>query len=402
MISIRFEERQQIGLQYALETLHGCSPFGQEKIRRLRYYTPAERAELETELYNVQQAADHADQLKGVYDKICILLCQMKDIRNSIRRCRDGEVPDHVELFEIKGYLQRLESLLPLYAQMSEVAPLRELSFHDPKPALAILDPDNTRSRGFYIPDSMTEKLRQVRRTKKELEERLHEAQTDAEKDELRLRRTQICAEEESEETELLPAAVTRADTVDTAAKKLLQSHVNALTETHALVDAEALRKAADYINHSDQVRFFGLGGSMLTAMEGMYKFLHIMPNVYCLSDVHMQTMGASTLNEHDVAIFISHSGASKEIVQMAQKARAGGARTVAITRYAKSPLAEYMDVVLLCGGYEPPLQEGSFPSKTAQLFVLDLLFTEVYRTQFDYSKEINKRVTTSILDKNY
>ena len=54
--------------------------------------------------------------------------------------------------------------------------------------------------------------------------------------------------EEESEETELLPAAVTRADTVDTAAKKLLQSHVNALTETHALVDAEALRKAADYI----------------------------------------------------------------------------------------------------------------------------------------------------------
>ena len=36
MISIRFEEKQQIGLQYALETLHGCSPFGQEKIRRLQ------------------------------------------------------------------------------------------------------------------------------------------------------------------------------------------------------------------------------------------------------------------------------------------------------------------------------------------------------------------------------
>ena len=178
MISIRFEEKQQIGLQYALETLHGCSPFGQEKIRRLRFYTPAERAELEEELYNVQQAADHAEELKGVYDKICILLCQMKDIRNSIRRCRDGEVPDHVELFEIKGYLQRLESLLPLYQQI-------------------------TRSRGFYIPDSMTEKLRQIRRSKKELEEKLHEAKTDAQKDELRLQRTRICAEEESEETKI-------------------------------------------------------------------------------------------------------------------------------------------------------------------------------------------------------
>ena len=81
MIAIRFEEREQIGLQYALESLHGCSPFGQEKIRRLRFYSPAEREELETELYNVEQAALAADQLKNVYDKLCLTLCQMKDIR---------------------------------------------------------------------------------------------------------------------------------------------------------------------------------------------------------------------------------------------------------------------------------------------------------------------------------
>ena len=29
MIQIRFEEREKIGLQYLLERLHGCSPFGQ-------------------------------------------------------------------------------------------------------------------------------------------------------------------------------------------------------------------------------------------------------------------------------------------------------------------------------------------------------------------------------------
>ena len=34
------EEKEKIGLQYALETLHGCSPFGQERIRRLRFYAP--------------------------------------------------------------------------------------------------------------------------------------------------------------------------------------------------------------------------------------------------------------------------------------------------------------------------------------------------------------------------
>ena len=50
MIAVKFEEKEKIGLQYALETLHGCSPFGQERIRRLRFYAPEERAALEEEL----------------------------------------------------------------------------------------------------------------------------------------------------------------------------------------------------------------------------------------------------------------------------------------------------------------------------------------------------------------
>ena len=200
MISIKFEEREKIGLQYALETLHGCSPFGQERIRRLRFYAPEERAALEEELYNVEQAANAAGELKDVYNKLMTGLCQMKDIRNSLRRCADGETPDHVELFEIKGYLQRLEGIRPLFAQIDEVTHFRGMAFHDVKAALAILDPDGTGSRGFYIPDSATAKLKEVRRAKKDVEERLFHAQTDAEKDELRLKRTRLCAEEESEE----------------------------------------------------------------------------------------------------------------------------------------------------------------------------------------------------------
>ena len=200
MINVSFDEKVKIGLQYALETLHGCSPFGLERIRRLRFYTPEERDALETELYNVQALAQNAESLKGVYNRLMTMLCQIKDIRNSLRRCRDGEVPDHVELFEIKGYLQRLDGIRPLLAEMNAAAQLRGVMLHDPAAALAILDPNGTGSRGFYIPDSATAKLKEVRAAKKEVEERLFHAQTDAEKDDLRLQRTRICAEEESEE----------------------------------------------------------------------------------------------------------------------------------------------------------------------------------------------------------
>lgn len=206
MISIRFEEREKIGLQFALESLHGCSPFGLERIRRLRFYAPEEREELETELYNVYQAKQAAEELKDVYNKIMTVLCQMKDIRHSLRRCQAGECPDHVELFEIKGYLQRLESLIPLFDEAQTVAQFRNLAFHDPSCALAVLDPENTRSRGFYIPDSSTVRLKEIRQAKKQIEEQLYHAQTDAEKDGLRQKRTRICAEEESEEMKVRKA----------------------------------------------------------------------------------------------------------------------------------------------------------------------------------------------------
>ncbi len=203
MITISFDEKVKIGLQYALETLHGCSPFGLERIRRLRFYAPDEREALETELHNVKALAECNDALKDTYTRLMTLMCQIKDIRNSLRRCRDGEVPDHVELFEIKGYLQRLENIIPLLETINDTAHLKGVAIHDPTAALAILDPQHTGSRGFYIPDSATAKLKEIRSAKKEVEEHLFHAQTDAEKDDLRLRRTRICAEEESEEMKI-------------------------------------------------------------------------------------------------------------------------------------------------------------------------------------------------------
>ena len=200
MITISFDEKVKIGLQYALETLHGCSPFGLERIRRLRFYTPGERAALETELYNVQALAAHNEALKDTFTRLMTVMCQIKDIRNSLRRCQNGEVPDHVELFEIKGYLQRLRDMRPLLDTINETAHLKDVALHDPAAPLDILDPNHTGSRGFYIPDSATAKLKELRAVKKDIEERLFHAQTDAEKDDLRLQRTRICAEEESEE----------------------------------------------------------------------------------------------------------------------------------------------------------------------------------------------------------
>ena len=85
---------------------------------------------------------------------------------------------------------------------MNETVHADGIAFSDPSAALSVLDPEGTRSRGFYIPDGASENLRAIRAEKKRLEQRLYEA-PDSEKDAIRADRTRICAEEETEEREI-------------------------------------------------------------------------------------------------------------------------------------------------------------------------------------------------------
>ena len=72
------------------------------------------------------------------------------------------------------------------------------------------------------------------------------------------------------------------------------------------------------------------------------------------------------------------------------------------ITRFVKSPLTGYADVVLLCGSNEKPLQGGSMGAKISQLFIVDLLFQEYYRRNLGISKENNKKTSKAVVEKLY
>ncbi len=202
MISIGFDDRVKIGLQYVLDSLHLSCPFGQERVRKLRFYAPDERKELETELLNTERTAAHASALRDLFERITTVLCQLKDIRGSLKRLTEGACLDSVELFELKGFLLRIAELGPLFDCMNGTVHAEGIAFSDPTGALNVLDPEGTRSRGFYLPDSASETLRAIRAEKRRLEQTLYAA-ADAEKDAIRAARTRVCALEEDEERRL-------------------------------------------------------------------------------------------------------------------------------------------------------------------------------------------------------
>ncbi len=76
--------------------------------------------------------------------------------------------------------------------------------------------------------------------------------------------------------------------------------------------------------------------------MEAKNKFMRICNKTECAIDTHLQIMSAALMTENDVAILISYSGSTKDMIEVAKCAKERGAKIIVITRFAKSPLTTY------------------------------------------------------------
>lgn len=193
---------------------------------------------------------------------------------------------------------------------------------------------------------------------------------------------------------------VTLNDTFEQVAQKVLNANVQTLSETYSLLDEEKFSKAMDLLNAAQSIYFFGVGGSMLTAMKAMNKFLRIEPKVRCLPDTHMQAMAASVMGPEDVAVLFSYSGATKDTIHVAELAKQAGATVICVTRFVKSPLTSFSDVTLLSGANEGPFQSGSTSAEISQMFLIDLMYTEYYRRYFKRCSRYNEKSTASVVEK--
>ena len=96
----------------------------------------------------------------------------------------------------------------------------------------------------------------------------------------------------------------------------------------------------------------------------------------------------AALLGPGDVALGVSHSGTTCEVVDALELAGRRGAVTVALTNFPRSPLALVADHVLTTAAHETTFRSGAMASRIAQLTVVDCLFVAVASRSFDATVE--------------
>jgi DNA-binding MurR/RpiR family transcriptional regulator len=160
--------------------------------------------------------------------------------------------------------------------------------------------------------------------------------------------------------------------------QKVFRTAINALEETLSILDPDAFDRAVDLIHGARQRDFYGIGGSAQIARDVAHKFLRIGIRASVFDDAHMMLMSASLLGPDDVAIGFSHSGSTTAVLEPLMLARRRGARTIAVTNYGGSPIAQVAEVVLCSTAQGSPLLGENAAARIAQLNILDAVFAAV------------------------
>lgn len=198
-----------------------------------------------------------------------------------------------------------------------------------------------------------------------------------------------------------LSGEITQEDTLESISQKLLNASTMAMVQTREVLDLNAVAQAAALLRSSTSVLCMGQGGSMLIASEAAHLFSTISGKFRPVSDSHMQAMAAAMVESTDTILFFSYSGSTLAMLDTLETARERGCKVILVTRFPKSPGAALADIVLQCGANENPLQSGSIPARIAQMYLIDILFSEFTRKNLDEAKERRNRIAQALAAKH-
>ncbi|MGL5378725.1 MurR/RpiR family transcriptional regulator [Clostridium sp.] len=174
---------------------------------------------------------------------------------------------------------------------------------------------------------------------------------------------------------------------VNSVVSKITNTNIESITQTTKLNELSKIEDAIREIINSKTVYAFGVGGSALVALDLQQKLFRINKPIVTSLDTHTQMMVSSNLSSNDVAIAISYSGKSKEVIKSIENAKARGAKCISITKYGDNDLNRMCDINLFVPNIENKLREGAISSRIAMLTLIDIIYISIVQSDFNDAK---------------
>ena len=171
------------------------------------------------------------------------------------------------------------------------------------------------------------------------------------------------------------------------------------MNQTVAVLKEDDLERAIEMLNKANNIYIFSVGNSSLVGMDLYYKLSRINKRCIAHSDTHLQMTASALMEKNDVAIAISYSGETKEVLKCVRNCNDIGVPVISITKASiKNTLADMSDIVLRVPFVEKSLREGAMSSRISQLAIIDMLFLGMARNNLK-SVEEKLRLTRNVIE---
>lgn len=165
---------------------------------------------------------------------------------------------------------------------------------------------------------------------------------------------------------------------VEGGTRHILETYQELLNKSYALLDEKQIKRVSRQIAEKRKVFVYGKGSSGIAGEELKMRFMRLGIDIECITDSHVMTMSSAVINENTLAIGITVSGRTNEVVRALKTAKSKDASTVIISSVHLKKWDEFIDEVLPVPTKEK-LDLGKLISPQFPILVLcDILYTNV------------------------
>jgi RpiR family carbohydrate utilization transcriptional regulator len=166
-------------------------------------------------------------------------------------------------------------------------------------------------------------------------------------------------------------------DGIDNIVRKTCRNSLNAIQRALEDLIPQQIEDAALLLRDATWTGIYASGISEVTAIDAEHKFQRLGMRCAAVLGRKKQWMHAESARPNEVALIFSQSGHTKQMVELAIAARAGGARVVSVTA-ADSPLARVTDALIAVLPYDQTELMTPLASRLNHHLVVNMLVTAI------------------------
>lgn len=171
---------------------------------------------------------------------------------------------------------------------------------------------------------------------------------------------------------------INQKDSTKQIMRKLIDRAITSFESTYDTIHEE-MNEVAELLMKAEKILVVGVGQSNIIAKDLAMRMMWIKLSAICETDALLAgIIIEQQLKKGDVIFAISNSGRTKEILMLAEAARAKGIKVVALTSHANSPLIGLSDAALVAVSIEAQDYREAQTARLTKLMIGDCLITYI------------------------